>query len=278
VFYKGYWGPQVGFYGGINYGFGYIGTGYEGGYWSNGAFFYNRAVNNVTNITNVYTRTVVNNITVNNISYSGGAGGTTARPTPQERAAAQAHHIPPTAAQVAHIRAASSNRQLYESVNHGKPAIAATAKPSQFSGPAVVAARAAAPSYKPVAARSVGTLGGGHNAAPAYGRAGSAVHPNELPPVERPAPPKTGNQVMDQKLQREQDALTVQQEKARQSLQHKQEQEHQRFAQQPTDSPNNPQLEQKHQQQTQQLSQKHAQEQQQLQQRQQQAAGHPPKH
>src|SRR5215470_18285464 len=46
VFHAGYWGPQIGFYGGINYGFGYVGAGYEGGYWNNGAFFYNRSVNN----------------------------------------------------------------------------------------------------------------------------------------------------------------------------------------------------------------------------------------
>ena len=47
VFYDGYWGPQVGFYGGINYGFGYFGHGFEGGRWDNGHFFYNRAVLNV---------------------------------------------------------------------------------------------------------------------------------------------------------------------------------------------------------------------------------------
>src|ERR1700730_18232975 len=35
VWNDGYWGPHVGFYGGINYGFGYIGTGYVGGYWNN---------------------------------------------------------------------------------------------------------------------------------------------------------------------------------------------------------------------------------------------------
>src|SRR5271157_4661387 len=59
----GYWGPHVGFYGGINYGFGYGGFGYEGGYWHHGAFYYNRSVNNVnvTNIHNVYNRTVINN-------------------------------------------------------------------------------------------------------------------------------------------------------------------------------------------------------------------------
>ena len=29
----GYWGPTVGFYGGINYGYGYFGRGYYGGQW-----------------------------------------------------------------------------------------------------------------------------------------------------------------------------------------------------------------------------------------------------
>jgi hypothetical protein len=33
VWHAGYWGPHVGYYGGINYGFGYVGSGYEGGYW-----------------------------------------------------------------------------------------------------------------------------------------------------------------------------------------------------------------------------------------------------
>ena len=62
----GYWGPQIGFYGGVNYGYGYTGDGYEGGYWKDRSFFYNRSVNNITNvrtITNVYNKTVVNNVT-----------------------------------------------------------------------------------------------------------------------------------------------------------------------------------------------------------------------
>jgi hypothetical protein len=33
VFHEGYWGPRVGFYGGINYGYGYTGRGYYGGRW-----------------------------------------------------------------------------------------------------------------------------------------------------------------------------------------------------------------------------------------------------
>ena len=45
IFHPGYWGERVGFYGGINYGFGYFGVGYEGGYWQGRHFFYNREVN-----------------------------------------------------------------------------------------------------------------------------------------------------------------------------------------------------------------------------------------
>src|SRR5690242_19092875 len=59
LWHAGYWGPHVGFYGGINYGFGYSGVGYEGGYWQGHEFYYNRAVTNInsTQITNVYNRT-----------------------------------------------------------------------------------------------------------------------------------------------------------------------------------------------------------------------------
>jgi len=56
VWNEGYWGPQVGYYGGISYGYGYPGSGFFGGYWQNNQFYYNRSVTNVTttNITNVY--------------------------------------------------------------------------------------------------------------------------------------------------------------------------------------------------------------------------------
>lgn len=47
MFYPGHWGLHIGFYGGINYGFGYVGFGYEGGYWNGGHFFYNRVYNNI---------------------------------------------------------------------------------------------------------------------------------------------------------------------------------------------------------------------------------------
>jgi hypothetical protein len=155
VWNAGYWAPQIGFYGGIFYGFGYVGVGYAGGYWSNGAFFYNRSVNNVTNVTNitkVYSKTVVTSVSVNDVSYNGGAGGTTARRTAAEQAAARARHVAPTAAQIEQEQAASSNDALLASVNHGKPAIAATPMPGVFSGQGVLEAKAAAPYHPPAPA------------------------------------------------------------------------------------------------------------------------------
>jgi len=41
----GYWGLNVGYYGGINYGFGYFGTGFYGGYWRDHHFYYNGEYN-----------------------------------------------------------------------------------------------------------------------------------------------------------------------------------------------------------------------------------------
>jgi hypothetical protein len=107
----GYWGTQIGFYGGVNYGFGYGGVGYQGGYWNNGAFYYNRSVNNVNGATfrNVYSKTVINNTTINHVSYNGGSGGISARPSAAEETAARERHTPPTAVQTEHVKAASTN-------------------------------------------------------------------------------------------------------------------------------------------------------------------------
>ena len=151
LWHPGYWGPHVGFYGGINYGFGYVGVGFVGGEWRGGAFYYNRSVTNVsvTNVTNVYNRTVVvNNRTVTNVSYNGGSGGVMARPTAQEEAYGREQHSAPLAVQNQHMQLAAQNRQNFASVNQGRPAIAATARPADFSGRSVVAARAAGGEYR----------------------------------------------------------------------------------------------------------------------------------
>jgi hypothetical protein len=144
VFHAGYWGPHVGFYGGVNYGGGYIGVGFAGGRWVNNAFAYNTAVTHVdVNIVhNTYNETVINNVTVNKVSYNGGAGGTSVAPTAQEQMAAREQHVPPSAAQLQHVQEASRNRALLAKVNQGRPSIAATPRPGAFNAPTVVGARA----------------------------------------------------------------------------------------------------------------------------------------
>ena len=121
-------------------------------------FFYNRSVNNVnvTNIHNVYNTTVINNTTVNRVSYNGGNGGINARPRPEEEAAARERHIPPVAAQTQHVQAARANPELRASVNQGKPPVAATPKPGEFNGRAVVPAKEAGAPYNPPANRGAG--------------------------------------------------------------------------------------------------------------------------
>jgi WXXGXW repeat (2 copies) len=144
LWHAGYWGPHIGFYGGVNYGFGYFGEGYQGGYWRGRTFFYNRSVNNVT-ITNVhiYNRTVINNVTVNRVAFNGGPGGINRRPSHEQERFMHERHFEATHMQIEHEHGARANRELLASVNHGRPAIAATARPGEFRGRNVVAARAA---------------------------------------------------------------------------------------------------------------------------------------
>lgn len=143
VWHAGYWGPHVGFYGGVNYGYGYGGSGYQGGRWDHGVFNYNRSVNNVnvTNIHNTYNTTVVNNVTVNRVSYNGGSGGVEARPSPQEASYEHENHLEATPMQASHEQSARENPQQRAANNGGRPSIAATPKPGAFSGAGVVHAR-----------------------------------------------------------------------------------------------------------------------------------------
>jgi hypothetical protein len=232
LFYDGYWGPTVGFYGGVNYGFGYFGHGYEGGRWQDGHFFYNTSINHVDehSIHNVY-NTRVNENAGSHVSYNGGNGGINERANSQEEAAAHEKHISPVAAQTQHAYSARNNPQQRVSANHGTPAVAATPRPNLAS------------------------------------------HPKELPPVERSAPPNTGNAKLDQKYQKQQASVVAKQNQERQNLQQKQDKEHQQMTKQNAPPQKMQQVEQQHQQQTQQLQQRHTQQTQQMQQRQQPAGG-----
>src|SRR5947208_14473522 len=93
----GYWGPHVGFYGGINYGYGYFGAGYAGGYWSGRTFYYNRSVNNVT-VTNVHIYNKNdNNVRENRVSFNGVRGGVNMWLTHDEAIVAGGNRVPPKA-------------------------------------------------------------------------------------------------------------------------------------------------------------------------------------
>ena len=200
VFRAGYWGPVVGFYGGVNYGFGYPGVGFAGGYWRGGAFFYNRAVTNITvvNITNVYSRPVPSPPGATRASFNGGAGATTVSPPPADIAARQHPQAPPTAAQIERREAASHDHGALASVNHGAPPNAAIAHPGD--APAAVGAHpgaGASAGVHPGAAAAVGAagaaaaVGAAHAISRGHGPAGqqhNAVAPAGQQPGVGPRP------------------------------------------------------------------------------------------
>jgi hypothetical protein len=160
VWHAGYWGPHVGFYGGVRYGFGYDGDGYEGGYWHRGVFFYNRAVMHVgpTFVTNVYYHPVVYHTTYEHVSFNGGPGGVMARPTRQQVEFEHERHIGFTPVQQRQERMAFSDHALRADYNHGRPPIAATARPAVFHGSGAFAARAAGGPVRLSPARSAAPM------------------------------------------------------------------------------------------------------------------------
>ncbi len=128
VFNDGYWGPNVGFYGGIDYGYGYFGSGYYGGRWDGNVFRYNTAVTRVNTsvIHNTFAdRTVLSKETNRSRASFNGSNGVKAEPTSEEKAAANAQHVPATAKQTSVREVASKNRDLQASVNKGRPKAAA---------------------------------------------------------------------------------------------------------------------------------------------------------
>jgi hypothetical protein len=282
AFHEGYWGTEVGFYGGISYGYGYFGHGYEGGRWDNGHFDYNESVSHVdaSRNHNVYNTRVEDNSRANRVSFNGGNGGAQVRATSQEESAGRQRHIAPVAEQTQHAQSARANPELRASANQGKPPIAATSKPGAFKESGAVAAREGGAVHNaPAAAENNARPNTETNRPPAEAarpaaetnRPSPAVHARDIPQAEHIAAPNTGNANTDKKYQQQQDKLQTQQVKERQTLQTRQEQDHQRLPQKPANEPKQQPLEQKHQQQTEQLAQKHTQQQQQLHQRQQPA-------
>jgi hypothetical protein len=129
--------PVAGFYGGVNYGFGFGGVGFVGGEWRGGVFAYNSAVANFgsVHVTNVYeNRTIVTEntiVNVNHVSFNGGEG-IQVHASAMEMQAANEHHFEATADQVQHEHFASQDRAQLASVNQGRPATMASANVNAY--------------------------------------------------------------------------------------------------------------------------------------------------
>jgi len=178
IWHAGYWGPHVGYYGGVNYGFGYMGVGFAGGVWAGGAFRYNTAVVrvNTTVIHNTYIdNTVVRNTTVVNshVAYSGGPGGINHPPTAQETAYSHEQHMAATSFQAQHEASARGNVNAYANHNGGHPANLASTRPLNTG-----AGAHGAINYNSSKSNS------GNFAA--HGQAGGGIHNNERPAINQP--------------------------------------------------------------------------------------------
>lgn len=183
MFHTGYWGMHVGYYGGVNYGFGYMGIGFVGGEWRGHAFAYNTAIVNVnrTVIRNTYVNeTIVHNTTIinnNHVAYSGGPGGIRHDPTPQEQQAMHEAHVAPTSFQQQHVQAARADKTSYFKANQGHPQNVVAARPlpvEHHQAPGGVAANSGGPR-------------GNVNARPANGVNGTPGHNSVNQPQSHPA-------------------------------------------------------------------------------------------
>ncbi len=293
VWHAGYWGPTVGYYGGINYGFGYTGVGFYGGYWRGRTYYYNRAVTNVkvTVVHNTYNTTVVNNTTVNRVSYNGGPGGITARPTRAEMDAARERRVSLTAEQTQHFEAARSNRELLASVNHGRPEVAAIERPGRWNDRGRGRGRDAndrvgGENRPPEVLKEKDRR---ENSPPGRGR---PDRPSDWRPPEgvrednrsrndrrtfgdrrsdsRRPDARPVNPGLEQEQQREVEKMRQRQEAERQKVERQKAQEQQKLQQRRGDEQRQQQLQQRHQQQMEQMQSKHDQQAQKLQERQRQ--------
>lgn len=136
LWHGGYWGPEVGFYGGLNYGYGYAGVGYAGGRWRHGVFGYNSYVSNVSvrYVQDIYNDHPHDPGRADHTSFNGGRYGSTAHATAQQRTARDHAHAEPSLQQQQHERDAQHLPTQFAHGQHVMPQVAATVRPSVFTG------------------------------------------------------------------------------------------------------------------------------------------------
>jgi hypothetical protein len=199
AWHPGYWGPHVGYYGGVNYGFGYMGIGFAGGIWRGGVFAYNSAVMRVgvgggwggsrvyVDNTIVQRTTIVNNT---HVSYNGGPGGINHAPAAEERIAEHDQHVAPTSFQSQHEVAARSDHSAYFNANHGRPANVAESRPlaaESHAAPAHVGGNASFNAHTSASTEYHAQPQGHTTPTPQYHEATPQY--NHAPPESHAAPP-----------------------------------------------------------------------------------------
>lgn len=190
VFHPGYWGPHIGFYGGINYGFGYYGTGFVGGEWAGGVFRYNTAV-----LVGVHGPgfTVFANPAVvvhGGVNFAfNGPGGVVRGPLAAERIAEHDRHIEHTEAQMAHFRAAREDRANRFAENHGRPAHAAMARAAEHRAEEHRAVEHREAEHKAAEHKAAEHAATEHRAAEHPAARGGAARPAEHAPARGGAAP-----------------------------------------------------------------------------------------
>ncbi len=282
IWHAGYWGPRVGFYGGINYGFGYPGTGFYGGYWRSGHYFYNRSVTNVnvTVIHNVYEkRVVVNERNVTRVSFNGGPGGTRYQPNRDERRAEHERHFQMTSEQNRHFEGARGDRNFRASVNHGRPEVAATPHAgrferdrgddrSRFEDRGRNEDRNRPPDSRDSNRRDRNFDNGDRNADRGGRGRDNNARDFDRPPSARHSDSPSSNPRLEQKHEREFDKMQRQQDAERQKMQRRNDQEQQRMNRQTANQQRQNEMQRRQQQQTEQMNRRQEQQTQKLQQRQ----------
>ena len=199
VWHAGHWGPHVGFYGGVHYGFGYDGVGYRGGRWEGRHFVYNRHVTNVDDrvVRYTYDERVHRTFDGDRASYDRGRGRLVADPTRESERYAHEPHPGITSFQHAHIDHGAVSPGLFARENGGRPAPLPTPHPGRLQGPGADRAPGAEgfrpqggwPNSRPQANfASRPNFPQSHAAAPAGPRYQAPRPFDSRPPVARPLP------------------------------------------------------------------------------------------
>ena len=210
LFHAGYWGPHVGYYGGVNYGFGYGGIGFAGGIWRGGIFSYNTAIMRVGSGGAWGNRVYVDRVAVDRgyvardsrVAFSGGPGGINHPPSQVERSYMNEQHLAPTSFQTQHEQAARGDRGAYFKANNGRPQNMVASRPLQMENrPAPVARpggmnRPEGPANTPAGVRPGPTTRPAPETRPGFNQPPQRPTPEVRPtpemrpaPQQRPAPP-----------------------------------------------------------------------------------------